>query len=123
MVLEDGDVITVDRNTNLVKVSGEVYFPTIIPFEPGASVKYYIQRSGSFTPLARKSSIMVIYGDGRASKVKHFLFFKKYPVVTSRSEILVPQKSEDNKTKISTAEWALIVSALGIVANVIYLYR
>jgi len=123
MVLEDGDVITIDRNTNLVKVSGEVYFPTIIPFEAGESVKYYIQRSGSFTPLARRSSVMVIYGDGRASKVKHFLFFKKYPIVTSRSEILVPQKSENNKTKISTAEWALIVSALGIVANVIYIYR
>ena len=123
MLLEDGDIITIDRNTNLVKVSGEVYFPTIIPYIQGANVKYYIQKSGSFTQLARKTSVMVIYGDGRASKVKHFLFFKEYPKVTSRSEIYVPQKSATNKEKISTAEWALIVSALGIVANVIYLYR
>jgi protein involved in polysaccharide export with SLBB domain len=117
MTLEDGDIITIDRNTNLVKVSGEVYFPTIIPFEKGLSVKYYIQKSGSFTPLARKSSVMVIYGDGRASKVKHFLFFTKYPIVTSRSEIFVPQKSTTNRAKISVGEWALIVSALGILAN------
>jgi protein involved in polysaccharide export with SLBB domain len=123
MLLEDGDVITVDRNTSLVKVSGEVYFPTIIPYEPGASVKYYIQKSGSFTPLARKSSIMVIYGDGRASKVKHFLFFKKYPIVTSRSEILVPQKPDNNRQRISTADWALIVSALGVLASVIYTFK
>jgi len=123
MLLEDGDIITIDRNTNLVKVSGEVYFPTIIPYERGASVKYYIQKSGSFTPLARKSSVMVIYGDGRASKVKHFLFFKKYPIVTSRSEIFVPQKSENNKLKISTADWAIGVSALGVLASIIYTFK
>ncbi|UAY52254.1 polysaccharide biosynthesis/export family protein [Ferruginibacter albus] len=119
MILEDGDIVTIDRNTNLVKVSGEVFFPTIIPFEKGRSVKYYIQKSGNVTPQGRKSSIMVIYPDGRASKVRHFLFFKNYPEVTSRSEIFVPQKSTANKTRISLGEWSLIVSALAIVANVI----
>lgn len=119
MVLEDGDVITIERNTNLVKVSGEVYFPTIVPFEEGASLKYYIQKSGSFTELARKSGTLVIYPDGKAKQVKHFLFFRSYPKVVSRSEIFVPQKSATNKTKVSPSEWAVILSSLGIIANVI----
>jgi protein involved in polysaccharide export with SLBB domain len=119
MLLEDGDILTIEQNTNLVKVSGEVYFPTIIPFEKGASLKYYIQKSGSYTDQARKGGTLVIYPDGKAKKVKHFLFFKSYPQVVPRSEVFVPQKSEKNKDGVSLAEWSVILSSLAIVANVI----
>jgi protein involved in polysaccharide export with SLBB domain len=119
MLLEDGDILTIEQNTNLVKVSGEVYFPTIIPFEKNASLKYYIQKSGSYTDAARKGGTLVIYPDGKAKKVKHFLFFKSYPPVVSRSEIFVPQKSDKNKSKITVAEWSIILSSLAIIANVV----
>ncbi len=119
MLLEDGDVITIEHNTNLVKVSGEIYFPTIIPFKDNESLKYYIEKSGSYTPLARKNGALVIYPDGKAKKVKHFLFFKSYPKVVSRSEIFVPQKSEKNKSKITIGEWSVVLSSLAIIANVI----
>jgi hypothetical protein len=36
-----------------------------------------------------------------------------------RSEIFVPQKAKTNRTRLGTGELALIVSALGILANVI----
>jgi protein involved in polysaccharide export with SLBB domain len=119
MLLEDGDVLTIEQNSNLVKVSGEVYFPTIVPFEKNASLKYYIQKSGSYTEVARRRGTLVIYPDGKAKKVKHFLFFKNYPKVVSRSEIFVPQKSDKNKDKLSVGEWSVIVSSLAIIANVI----
>ncbi len=119
MLLEDGDIITIEQNTNLVKVSGEIYFPTIVPFVEGASLKYYVQKSGSYTELARRNGAMVIYPDGKAKKVKHFLFFKSYPEVVSRSEIYVPQKSDRNKSKISIGEWSVVLSSLAIIANVI----
>ncbi len=119
MLLEDGDILTIERNTNLVKVSGEVYYPTIIPFKEGENLKYYIQKSGSYTELARKDGTLVIYPDGKAKKVKHFLFFRNYPEVVSRAEILVPQKNDKNKSKMSVAEWSVVLSALAIVANVI----
>jgi protein involved in polysaccharide export with SLBB domain len=119
MLLEDGDVLTIEQNTNLVKVSGEVYFPTIIPFEKGASLKYYIQKSGSYTELARKNGALVIYPDGKAKKVKHFLFFRSFPKVVSRSEIFVPQKSDKNKARFTVAEWSVVISSLAILANVI----
>jgi len=123
MVLEDGDVITIERNTNLVKVSGEVYFPTIVPFEKNNSLKYYIQKSGSYTPLAYKKGTLVLYPDGKAKRVKSFLFFKSYPEVVSRSEIVVPQKSDKNKSRISIGEWSVVLSSLAIIANVIISLR
>ena len=119
MLLEDGDVISIENNSNLVKVSGEVYFPTIIPFKEDENLKYYIEKSGSYTPLARKSGALVLYPDGKAKKVSRFLFFKKYLKVVSRSEIFVPQKSESNKQKISVGEWSVVLSSLAIIANVI----
>jgi len=119
MLLEDGDVITIENNTNLVKVSGEVYFPTIIPFKERENLKYYISKSGSYTPLARKNNALVIYPDGKAKKVKHFLFFKSYPEVVSRAEIFVPEKSAKNRQKVSVGEWAVLLSSVAIIAGLI----
>ena len=119
LALEEGDVLTIDRNTNLVKISGEVYFPTIVPYQPGKTLKYYVQRAGNFTSYARKTGSLVIHPDGKAESVKHFLWFKSYPSVSPRSEIFVPQKLKNNKAKLGAGELALIVSALGILANVI----
>lgn len=119
LVLEDGDVLTIDRSSNLVKISGEVYNPTIIPYKANRSLKYYVNEAGNFTPYARKTGALVIHPDGKAASVRHFLFFKSYPSVTPRSEIFVPQKIKTNRARLGVGELALIVSALGIVANVL----
>ena len=121
LALEDGDILTIDRRTNLVKVSGEVYFPTIVAYRPNRNLKYYVEQAGNFTVYARKSGALVIYPDGKAASVKHFLWFKTYPSVTPRSEIYVPQKEKSNRSKLSVGEFALLVSSLGIIANVLKL--
>ena len=118
LALEEGDILSIDRNTNLVKISGEVYFPTIVPHKPNKNLKYYVEQAGNFTAFARKTGALVIHPDGKAESVKHFLWFKSYPSVSPRSEIFVPQKLKNNRARIGAGEWALIVSALGIVANV-----
>ena len=104
-----------------MKVEGEVYYPTIIPYKPNKNLKYYVEQAGNFTSYARKTGAMVIHPDGKAESVKHFLWFKSYPSVTPRSEIYVPQKIKSNRPGISIGELALIVSALGILANVVKL--
>lgn len=121
LVLEEGDILTINRSSNLVKISGEVYNPTFIPFKKNKNLKYYIEQAGNFTPYARKSGALVIQPDGKAASVKHFLWFKSYPEVTPRSEIFVPQKIKSNRTKLSVGELALMVSALGIIVNVLKL--
>lgn len=117
--LEDGDILTIERTSNLVKVSGEVYFPTIVPYQLNKNLKYYVQQAGNFMPQARKTGALVIHPNGKVATVKHFLFFKFYPEVTARSEIFVPTKEKINRARLGPAEWALIISALGIVSNVI----
>ncbi|MDP4283961.1 MAG: SLBB domain-containing protein [Bacteroidota bacterium] len=121
LTLEQGDILTINRSSNLVKISGEVYNPTFIPYKKNKNLKYYIEEAGNFTPYARKSGSLVIQPDGRASSVKHFLWFKTYPQVTPRSEIFVPQKVKTNRTKLSVGELALLVSSLGIIVNVLKL--
>jgi protein involved in polysaccharide export with SLBB domain len=54
LILEIGDIIIVSQNSNLVKVAGEVYFPTMIPYEKGTNVKYYIKRTGDYTSWREK---------------------------------------------------------------------
>ncbi len=119
LTLENGDILTIDRTTNLVKISGEVYYPTIVPYKKNKNLKHYIEQAGGFTPFARKTGAVVIQPDGKAASIKHFLWFKSYPSVSPRSEIFVPQKAKNNRAKLGTGELALIVSALGILANVI----
>ena len=121
LTLEEGDILTVDRNTNLVKISGEVYYPTIAPYQSNKNLKYYIQQAGGFTPYARKTGVLVIRPDGKAASVTHFLWFKFYPSVLPRSEIFIPQKIKSNRSKLSIGELALLVSALGIIVNVLHL--
>jgi len=119
LALEQDDILTIDRNTNLVKISGEVYYPTIVPYKSNKNLKYYVEQAGNFTAYARKTGAMVIHSNGKAASVKHFLWFRSYPSISPRSEIFVPQKEKNNRAKLGTGELALIVSALGILANVI----
>ena len=119
ILLEEGDIINIDRSSNLVKISGEVYYPTLIPYKEHTNLKYYINHAGSFTANARKSAAVVVYPDGKAKSVKHFLFFRSYPSVKPRSEIFVPQKLRSNRGRLGTAEWAVIISSLSVVAALV----
>lgn len=119
LYLEDGDILTIDKNNGLVKVSGEVFYPTIIPIRSRKNAKYYVKQAGGFMSSSRKVKTLIIYPSGKVSPVKSFLFFRFYPKISARAEIFVPQKNRDNRTKLGTGELALIVSALGILANVI----
>ena len=88
-------------------------------FKENKNLKYYVQQAGSFTPFARTTGALVIHPDGRAASVKHVLWFKFYPSISPRSEIFVPQKVKSNRLRLGAGELALIVSALGILSNVI----
>ena len=119
LLLEEGDIVSVERASNLVKISGEVYYPTLIPYKEHTTAKYYIDQAGSFTSNARKTGVVIVYPDGRAKSVKHFLFFRSYPAVKPRSEIFIPKKLRSNRARLGTSEWAVIVSSLSVVAALV----
>ena len=120
LILEDGDLLDVPRASSLVKISGEIYNPTSLPYQEGkTSAKYYVKQSGGFTTDARKGRVFVLYPDGRTGTVNKFLFFKSYPKVTQRSEVFVPSKELEKRNRLSTGEWVAISSIMATLATIV----
>lgn len=63
-LLEDGDVIRIPEQSNLVLVSGEVLFPNALVFDPDASVEDYVTRAGGYNQGADKARVVVVRQDG-----------------------------------------------------------
>ncbi|MCW7538935.1 polysaccharide biosynthesis/export family protein [Aquabacterium sp. A7-Y] len=63
-LLEDGDIIRVPEQSNLVLVSGEVLFPNALVHEAGKSAKDYVESAGGFNQGADKSRLIVLRQDG-----------------------------------------------------------
>lgn len=118
ITLMEGDVIHVPKQRNVVKVNGEVMFPTEIVYKEGASIHYYIDKAGGFTENARKKKVTVLNSNGSAAKTKKFLFFRSYPSVLPGSEILVPKIPVKENKGLSTAEWLAVASGLASLAGV-----
>jgi len=120
LIIEDGDEIFVPKKNQAVKVRGEVLFPTQFAFEQGLTVKDYIDKAGGFSSNAQKRKAFVLGANGNARRVKHFLFFKSYPIVLAGDDIFVPKKPD--RPGLSTAETVGITSAaVGVLSVVIAL--
>jgi hypothetical protein len=115
----EGDVITVPKESKVVKVNGEVMFPTEVVYKEGASLDYYIDKAGGYTENAKKSRLYVLNANGSAAKTRKFLFFKKYPTVGAGSEILVPKVPDRTGKGLSTGELIALGSGLASIAGVV----
>lgn len=63
-LLEDGDIIRVPEQSNLVLVSGEVLFPNALVYEASAKPDDYVERAGGFNQGADKARVIVLRQDG-----------------------------------------------------------
>jgi protein involved in polysaccharide export with SLBB domain len=118
ITLLEGDVITIPKQKNVVKVNGEVMFPTEIVYKQGETINYYINKAGGFTDNAKKKRLYVLNANGTASKTKKFLFFRKFPTVSAGSEILIPKIPEGGKKGLTTAEWLAVASGMASLAGI-----
>ncbi len=119
ITLLEGDVITVPKERKVVKVNGEVMFPTEVVYKENASLDYYIDKAGGYTENARKSKLYVLNSNGSASKTRKFLFFRSYPSIKAGSEILVPKIPERTGKGLSTGELIALGSGLASIAGVV----
>jgi len=114
IILRPGDLIEVGQKETLVKISGEVYFPTKVTQIPGAGIRYYISRAGGLTEKAHRKHLYVVYPNGSVAKSHSYLFglIRTYPNITTGADIVIPSRTI--KKKVSTVE---IISVSGILVS------
>jgi len=94
LILEDGDNIRVPKQQQIVRVNGEVLYPSAVVFEKGKSFSSYVSNAGGFSPRALRRGAYVVYPNGTVKATHKFLFFNGHPAVKPGSEIYVPLKPE-----------------------------
>ncbi len=114
LVLKPGDLIEVGTKETLVKISGEVYFPTKVTLVPSANIRYYLSRAGGLTEQAHRKHLYVVYPNGSVAKSHSYFFglIRTYPRITTGADIVIPHKTV--KKKPSTVE---IISLSGILVS------
>lgn len=65
--LEDGDIIRIPEQSNLVLVSGEVLFPNALVHDAKAGIDDYVERAGGYNQGADKARVIVLHQDGRVA--------------------------------------------------------
>ncbi|TKC00451.1 SLBB domain-containing protein [Pedobacter cryophilus] len=110
LFLEDGDILSVPKELQTVKVSGEVLSANTVIYTKTKSFKQYITNAGGFGQNALKGRSYIIYANGSVRSTKKFLLFNNYPIVKTGSEIFVP-KAQD-KRKLTATEIVGITSGL-----------
>ncbi len=118
-VLKPGDVLLINQLNNNVKVSGQVYNPSISVYEPGKSVLYYINRAGGYAPFSKRKNTLVLYPNGEAKTIKRFLFFRSLPEIEPGSEVVVPKEQNREGHRLSTSEIVAITGSVASLAAVV----
>lgn len=117
LILRDGDLISIPKKLETVRVQGEVLYPNTVRFQDGTSFKNYVSASGGFSSKAKVGKSYIVYANGSAKRTKSFLFFRKFPNVKPGADIIVPQR--EPKRKLSAQEILGISSSLATMALII----
>lgn len=65
IILEDGDIVYVNDNKNIVYVYGQVQNEGYVPFKSGEDAEYYITRAGGFSLAADEGNTRIIKFNSR----------------------------------------------------------
>jgi hypothetical protein len=100
LILENGDELRVPKQQQLVRVNGEVLYPSAIVYLNEKNFKDYILNAGGYSPSALRGGAYVVYPNGTVVGTRKFLFFNNHPKVKPGSEIYVPKKPERKATSL-----------------------
>jgi polysaccharide export outer membrane protein len=118
IALRDGDVLIIPKKTNFVMVSGQVFNPTAVSYQPGKSAKWYLSQSGGLTQIADKSAVFVIRADGSVLAAKNnsgfWLGDPLNTVLKPGDSIVVPERAP----RIAARNWAPILQAAQVASSV-----
>lgn len=112
VALRDGDVISVPQLNNTVKVSGGVFYPNTVAFDKTANWHEYINQAGGFSKRAHRSKTYAVYMNGKVA-----VGGKIRP--EPGMEIIVPERSDSERTPMSVAEIASLASSTTSMATMV----
>jgi len=122
LILKEGDVLTVPKQLQTVRVKGEVLYPISVRYDQHKSFKQYVHAAGGTSEQANEKKAYIVYANGEVDRTGRFLFFKNYPKVRPGATIVIPAKEQ--KQKLSPSErismYSAIVSMAAIVSNTIF---
>jgi len=117
LILKEGDVLSIPKELQTVRMRGEVLFPTTARYDLTNRFGSYISKSGGFTDNARKSRSYVVYANGDVKRTNKFLLFNVYPKIEPGAEIIVPAKPE--RERLSPQAWIGIATSLATLALIV----
>ena len=119
LVLREGDVVFIPKNTNTVTINGAVMVPNTVSYIAGKNIDYYLNQAGGYSDNAKKSKKFIVYMNGQVTKVKGS--GKKQ--IEPGCEIIVPSKSKKRTNMGDILGYATTFSTLGMmvasIANLI----
>lgn len=93
--LQDGDVITIPEISDSILVSGEIVVPQAAVYNPGMSVRDYIEAAGGFTQRADDDHILVARQNGAVVNARNI-------TLRPGDEILVMPKVPSNNLQLAS---------------------
>jgi protein involved in polysaccharide export with SLBB domain len=89
LLMQDGDVIRVERKTTAVRVAGQVRRPGLVPFVAGENSEYYLHQAGGLTRRASHTQIRLTrFGSGQNMLVRDA------PGVQPGDQLWVPERPD-----------------------------
>jgi protein involved in polysaccharide export with SLBB domain len=92
LILEEGDILSVPKLLQTVRMRGDVVYPTTLRHETGRSLIQYINGAGGFERRANRKQTYVVYANGAVKRTKGFLGIHSYPPIEPGAEVIVPTK-------------------------------
>jgi hypothetical protein len=108
----------VPRRQTFVEVQGAVFNPQILRYDSPKFLSY-ISETGGVTDRGNLNKSYVQYSNGINQKIKHFLFFRRYPKVKPGSKIIVPDKSETDRKNLSVLEISSLIGSLATLISLV----
>ena len=119
LVLREGDVVFIPKNTNTVTINGAVMVPNTVSYIAGKNIDYYLNQAGGYSDNAKKSKKFIVYMNGQVTKVKG----NGKKQIEPGCEIIVPSKSKKRTNMGEILGYATSFSSLGMmiasIANLI----
>ena len=110
LVLREGDVLSVPKLNNTVKVNGAVMMPNTVGYLSDKNANYYLDQAGGYALNTKKSKKFVIYMNGQVARIKG----RSKDKIEPGCEIIVPSKK--NK-RVNVGEILGYVSSFGSLAT------